>query len=126
MARANNTRVIMYSSQGIETAFLERYPDIFESVDISPVSKRLTPATVELARGASAVCAFVNDVLDRSVLETLKSFGIKLILMRCAGYNVRIAARMLLVNYAPENWSPFLVDSGQQGVVHEFKKEGAY
>jgi lactate dehydrogenase-like 2-hydroxyacid dehydrogenase len=90
----------MYSSQGIETAFLERHPDIFASVDISPIGKRLTPATVELARGASAVCAFVNDVLDRGVLETLQSFGIKLILMRCAGYNVRVARRGQ-IKYAP-------------------------
>jgi D-lactate dehydrogenase len=82
-------KVVMFSTQGIEMAFLENHPDIFASVEVALVGKRLTPDTVELARGASAVCAFVNDVLDRGVLETLNSFGINLILMRCAGYNVR-------------------------------------
>jgi D-isomer specific 2-hydroxyacid dehydrogenase, catalytic domain len=82
-------KVVMFSTQGIETAFLENHPDIFASVEVAHVGKRLTPDTVELARGASAICAFVNDVLDRGVLETLNNFGISLILMRCAGYNVR-------------------------------------
>lgn len=47
----------------------------------------LSPETAELARDSTAVCVFVNDTLDRSVLETLKGHGVKAILLRCAGYN---------------------------------------
>lgn len=43
--------------------------------------------TAHLARGADAVCAFVNDVVDRPALEVLADLGVKLLLMRCAGFN---------------------------------------
>ena len=48
---------------------------------------KLNEDTVELARGADIVCAFVNDNISKAVIEKLYSFNIKLIAMRCAGYN---------------------------------------
>lgn len=47
----------------------------------------LSEETVPLAEGANAVCAFVNDTLSAPVLEALNGFGVKAILLRCAGYN---------------------------------------
>lgn len=43
--------------------------------------------TVELSRGAEAVCIFVNDVADAPVIEALAQNGVKAILLRCAGFN---------------------------------------
>ena len=43
--------------------------------------------TVPLARGATAVCVFVNDVLNGAVLEALHAEGVGAVLLRCAGYN---------------------------------------
>lgn len=54
---------------------------------IDGIEARLTEQTVSLAAGYEAVCAFVNDTLDRNVLTALKDQGIRLIAMRCAGYN---------------------------------------
>jgi D-lactate dehydrogenase len=48
---------------------------------------KLTEQTAALARGSEAVCAFVNDHLDRPVLEQLKSGGTRFVAMRCAGFN---------------------------------------
>ncbi len=48
---------------------------------------RLTADTVNLADGYDVVCAFVNDVIDRKVIDALCSYGINLIALRCAGYN---------------------------------------
>ena len=48
---------------------------------------RLTADTVALARGHDCVIAFVNDTIDRTVLDTLHAYGIFLLAMRCAGYN---------------------------------------
>ena len=48
---------------------------------------RLSAATAVLARGADAVCAFVNDVLDAPALSLLADGGVRLVAMRCAGYN---------------------------------------
>jgi D-lactate dehydrogenase len=48
---------------------------------------KLTPASAPLAVGSRAVCAFVNDHLDRETLEVLHSGGTEYIAMRCAGFN---------------------------------------
>jgi len=55
--------------------------------EIRYFSVRLTPETANLADGFDAVCIFVNDSCPRSAVETLKTCGVKLILLRCAGYN---------------------------------------
>jgi D-lactate dehydrogenase len=48
---------------------------------------RLLPETAPLAAGCEAVCAFVNDRLDREVLQILKEGGTRLIALRSAGFN---------------------------------------
>ena len=47
----------------------------------------LSPATVQLAADCDAVCVFVNDVVDRRVLDELIRLNVKLVALRCAGYN---------------------------------------
>ncbi|MCC5979651.1 MAG: 2-hydroxyacid dehydrogenase [Salinarimonas sp.] len=47
----------------------------------------LRTETAVLASDAQAVCAFVNDTLDRNVLEKLAAQDIKLVALRCAGFN---------------------------------------
>ncbi len=66
------------------TIFEERNQDRFA---ISYLEPRLTLDTVPLARGAKAVCVFVNDTLDEKVVEELHGIGVELIVLRCAGYN---------------------------------------
>ena len=48
---------------------------------------RLTSDTVYLAYGYEAVCVFVNDDVNKYVIDKLYKYGVKLILLRCAGYN---------------------------------------
>jgi D-lactate dehydrogenase len=43
--------------------------------------------TTNLCVGFEAVCVFVNDKLDRDVIEKLFEKGIRLIALRCAGFN---------------------------------------
>jgi D-lactate dehydrogenase len=58
---------------------------------------RLTRETVPTAQGAQAVCVFVNDQLDRPCLETLAVQGIRLVALRCTGFNnVDLAAAKAL------------------------------
>jgi D-lactate dehydrogenase len=51
------------------------------------IETQLNEQTVALAEGCDAVCAFVNDVLNKKVISELARLNIKLIAMRCAGYN---------------------------------------
>lgn len=48
---------------------------------------RLSRETAPLAKGALAACAFVNDQLDRACLEALVAQGVKLLALRCTGFN---------------------------------------
>ena len=48
---------------------------------------KLNVDSAKLAEGFVAVCAFVNDQLDRPTLEALKAGGTQYIALRCAGFN---------------------------------------
>ena len=58
-----------------------------EDIKIKFFEPKLNEDTVDLARGFDAVCIFVNDTANKAVIEKLYSFGVKLIALRCAGFN---------------------------------------
>ena len=65
--------------------------------------------TIELARGAEAICVFVNDTIDAKMIDRLYEMGVKGILLRCAGFNnvdIKAAKGKLHVlrvpSYSPE------------------------
>lgn len=47
----------------------------------------LSAHTARFAEGSSAVCCFVNDILDADCLHQLAHHGVKLVCLRCAGFN---------------------------------------
>ena len=51
------------------------------------VEPALDKHTVVYAKEADVITAFVNDQLDASILETLASYGVKMVALRCAGFN---------------------------------------
>ncbi len=55
--------------------------------DIKYYETRLTEDTCTLARGFDVVCVFVNDDVNKAVIDKLYEMGVKLIALRCAGYN---------------------------------------
>lgn len=48
---------------------------------------KLNEDTYSLAKGYDCVCAFVNDTLNKEVIDGLVEGGVRLVAMRCAGYN---------------------------------------
>ena len=70
---------------------------------------KLTPDTISLAHGCEAVIPFVNDTLDRTVIDGLCQEGIKMIALRCAGYNNvdRDAARGRIPVVRVPGYSPY-------------------
>ncbi|MBQ6246064.1 MAG: 2-hydroxyacid dehydrogenase, partial [Kiritimatiellae bacterium] len=55
--------------------------------DIRYFETRLTAAAMPLADGCDAACAFVNAEIDRAVVEGLVARGIRVLALRCAGFN---------------------------------------
>ena len=64
----------------------EKGPGTYNA-DITYLESRLTLETASLAKGHDAVCIFVNDEAPREVVDVLHNEGIRLILLRCAGFN---------------------------------------
>lgn len=56
-------------------------------LEIHYYKDRLSRRTAQLAQGKDAVCIFVNDECDRQVIDLLAEYGIRLIALRCAGFN---------------------------------------
>ena len=81
---------------------------------------RLEPATAALAHGATAVNCFVNDDLGAATLESLAAAGVRLVTLRCAGFNqvdLAAAARLgLPVTRVPE-YSPHAVAEHTIGLM---------
>ena len=55
--------------------------------EITYFETRLRRETLKLAEGHDCACVFVNDHVDASVLIALAGLGVKLIALRCAGFN---------------------------------------
>ncbi len=87
--------------------------------DIHYFEDKLTCETAALANGCSAVCAFVNDSIDACVIDTLEACGVKLLLMRCAGYNnvdLKHARGRLTILRVPA-YSPYAVAEHAMGLI---------
>ena len=81
---------------------------------------RLSLDTAPLAKGTQAVCVFVNDQLDRPCLEALAAQGVKLVALRCTGFNnVDLAAAKelgLTITRVPV-YSPYAVAEHAVGLL---------
>lgn len=80
-------RILFYDAKSYDKEVFDLIAKENEEVTIDYLSSELTLQTADFANGYDAVCAFVNSDLSAPVLEKLNDAGIKLILMRCAGYN---------------------------------------
>lgn len=78
-------QITFFSSQPYDkTFFLEQNKKFNFKLDF--LNEQLNETTAELVR-TEAICAFVNDRINSEVLEILKSRGVKIIALRCAGFN---------------------------------------
>ncbi len=76
----------MFSSKPYDRAAFERANESF-GFDLTFLTDRLSAETAQLAGGAAAVCAFVNDMVSADVLERFAADGTRCVALRCAGFN---------------------------------------
>ena len=79
-------KVAVFSTKAYDRRFLEAANDSYEH-ELVFFEPHLSPETISLAKGFAAVCVFVNDQLDASMVATLGQLGTRLIALRCAGFN---------------------------------------
>ena len=103
-------KIAFYDTKEYDRPSFELYGNLHD-VEYKFLETKLTEDTVELARGCDAVCVFVNDTVNAAVIDRLQEFGVKMIALRCAGYNnvdVRHAYRKIHVTHVPA-YSPYAV-----------------
>ncbi len=84
---------------------------VTDDISIKYLETKLTEDTASLADGCDAVCVFVNDTVNKAVIDKLYENGVKLIALRCAGYNnvdLTAAYGKLHVVHVPA-YSPYAV-----------------
>ena len=72
----------------------------------------LNEETAGLAAGFDAVCVFVNDQVNAAVIARLHSLGVRLIALRCAGYNnvdLAVATKYGIMVVRVPAYSPYAV-----------------
>ncbi len=78
--------VVVFNTKPYDREFLEAAAEK-SGHRLRFLETHLLPETADLAKGADAVCAFVNDTLDAGVLATLAAHGVRIVALRCAGFN---------------------------------------
>lgn len=78
-------QVAVFSTKNYDRAFLDAANS--DGHELVYHEAQLGPATVALAAGFPAVCAFVNDRVCAPTLTALHAGGTRLVALRCAGFN---------------------------------------
>lgn len=77
-------KIAFFSTQPYDKEYFQRYN---QQHTITFYEAQLNEQTVNLAKGCNAICAFVNDRLNKAVIMALAEAGVKIIALRCAGFN---------------------------------------
>jgi len=77
-------KIAFFNTKPYDKEFFEKYN---QSDEITFYEVPLNPQSIRLAEGFEGICVFVNDKLNSEIILTLQSLGIKLIVLRCAGFN---------------------------------------
>lgn len=103
-------RILFYDTKSYDRESFEKRMADYPEMEIEFLKSELAPSTARLAKGFDAVCAFVNSNVGTETIRVLHERGVRLILMRCAGFNnvdVEEARRcgiqvMRVPGYSPE------------------------
>lgn len=80
-------KILFYGAKNYDEQFFQKLFPAYPGIAFTFIEANLYPETASLANGYDGICAFVNADLGTAVIEKLHQNGIRLILMRCAGYN---------------------------------------
>lgn len=109
--------VAFFDTKPYDRVSFERYAD--DEINIRYFENKLNSDTVSIAACCDAVCAFVNDTIDKKVISELEKYGVGAIAMRCAGYNnvdIKAAAGRITVMRVPA-YSPNAISEHAMAMV---------
>ena len=103
-------KIAFYDTKEYDIPSFEEYGKQ-RNIEFKFFENKLDEDTVALAKGFDGVCVFVNDKVNKKVIDTLYEYGIRIIVLRCAGFNnvdVKAAFGKIHVYRVPA-YSPYAV-----------------
>jgi len=103
-------KVAFFDTKPYDTPSFEKYGKE-NKITFKFYETKLNEDTAALAKGCEAVCVFVNDTINAAVIDKLSELGVKILALRCAGYNnvdIKYAKDKLRVVSVPA-YSPYAV-----------------
>lgn len=79
-------KIAFFDTKAYDKPSFERYGNE-QGMEFTFFETKLNESTAELARGYDGVCAFVNDTVNAQVIDILAANGVRVLALRCAGYN---------------------------------------
>lgn len=79
-------KICFYDTKPYDKIYFEELSKNYD-FEIDYLESKLNHKTAILSNGYDAVVAFVNDTIDSKTIDILYNNGVKMIAMRCAGYN---------------------------------------
>lgn len=79
-------KIAFFDTKEYDKHLFDKYNEKY-GYEITYFESKLSRETAPLAKDYDVVCIFVNDVVDKEVIRILKKCGVKLIALRCAGFN---------------------------------------
>lgn len=79
-------KIAFFSTQPYDKEFFIKHNETF-GFQLEFIEAGLDEKTIDLIKKSEAVCVFVNDRVNKAVIECLASKGVKIIALRCAGFN---------------------------------------
>ena len=80
-------RITFFDAKSYDTESFDAIKANYPDLELEYWEAELNPKTAAYVTDSEAVCAFVNANAGADTLRVLASRGVKLLLMRCAGYN---------------------------------------
>ncbi|MGN0403574.1 MAG: 2-hydroxyacid dehydrogenase [Acetatifactor sp.] len=80
-------KILFYDTKSYDKASFQDILQSFPGITLEFTKSDLDPRTAAMAEGFDAVCAFVSSDVGTKTLEILHAKGVRLVLMRCAGFN---------------------------------------
>lgn len=79
-------KIAFFDTKDYDKKFFNEYNKKY-GYEINYIKEKLSEKTAHMAKGYDVVCVFVNDTVDEKTINILKEYGVKLIALRCAGFN---------------------------------------
>ncbi len=103
-------RITFFAAKSYDRDSFNRIKDRYPELELEYWETELSPKTASYVQDSEAICAFVSSDVGAKTIQVLHDRGVRLILMRCAGFNnvdldeaTRLGVRVMRVpGYSPE------------------------